>query len=121
MSILMARKGMAQLNDNGLIPASLLPSYVDEIVEYDNKNSFPVTGEVGKIYVDKFTRYSYRWSGSQYIAIINNVEIASTDTAGIVKVGPHLTIDSNGFLTINEQYINQIIDNHINALIGGEY
>ena len=43
--------GLATLDSSGRVPASQLPSYVDDVLEYDNKSAFPVTGEAGKIYV----------------------------------------------------------------------
>ena len=55
--------------DKALIPSEYLPSYVDDVLEYDNKSSFPATGETGKIYVDKSTNLTYRWSGTTYILI----------------------------------------------------
>ena len=54
---------------NGKVPASQLPSYVDDVLEYDSKSAFPATGEEGKIYVDKSTNLTYRWSGSTYIQV----------------------------------------------------
>lgn len=53
----------------GKIPAVQLPSYVDDVLEYDSVSSFPVTGESGKIYVAKDTSLVYRWSGTQYVEI----------------------------------------------------
>lgn len=53
----------------GKVPADQLPSYVDDIVEFANLASFPVTGESGKIYVAIDTGYGYRWSGSTYIKV----------------------------------------------------
>lgn len=41
----------------------------DDVLEYNNKSSFPVTGETGKIYIDKSTNLIYRWSGSTYIMV----------------------------------------------------
>jgi hypothetical protein len=43
--------GIASLNSNGKIPENQLPSYVDDVLEYANLASFPITGESGKIYV----------------------------------------------------------------------
>lgn len=60
--------GKADL-ENGKVPASQLPSYVDDVVEYGDSSEFPATGESGKIYVAKDTGYTYRWSGSMYIQI----------------------------------------------------
>jgi hypothetical protein len=55
---------------DGLVPASQLPSYVDDIVEYGNITYLPETGEPGKIYVTTDTNRAYRWSGSTYIEIV---------------------------------------------------
>lgn len=68
MSQKAATDNFAHLVD-GKVPASQLPSYVDDVVEYDSKNDFPATGEEGKIYVDKSTNLTYRWSGSTYIQV----------------------------------------------------
>lgn len=54
---------------NGKVPASQLPSYVDDVLEYASQSAFPVTGEDGKIYVDKTTNKAYRWSGSAYVEV----------------------------------------------------
>jgi len=54
---------------DGKIPAEQLPSYVDDVIEYEDKDHFPATGEGSKIYVALDTGYTYRWSGSEYIQI----------------------------------------------------
>jgi hypothetical protein len=54
---------------SGTIPASQLPSYVDDVVEYSNLAAFQATGETSKIYTAKDTNKIYRWSGSAYIEI----------------------------------------------------
>lgn len=63
-----AQAGKADLVD-GKVPASELPSYVDDVVEYANTSAFPAEGERGKIYIALDTNTSYRWGGSTYIAI----------------------------------------------------
>lgn len=68
-SLVGAKNGIATLDASGLVTASQLPSYVDDVVEYVNLASFPATGETGKIYVDTATVKIYRWSGSAYIEI----------------------------------------------------
>lgn len=62
--------GLAKLDSNGLVPASILPSYVDDVIEYANFAAFPATGETGKIYIDASASRSYRWSGSAFVEII---------------------------------------------------
>lgn len=53
----------------GKVPASQLPSYVDDVLEYPDLGSFPVTGETGKIYVATDTNKTYRWTGTVYVEI----------------------------------------------------
>lgn len=71
----------------GLVPANQLPSYVDDVLEYANFAAFPVTGETGKIYVDKATNQQYRWSGSAYINT-GGVEIEDQIVDGVTNKGP---------------------------------
>lgn len=90
--------GIASLDENGRVPASQLPSYVDDVVEgyFIDDTHFakkyltdvPVyyTPEKGKIYVDisENTEYSgktYRWSGTKYAVISETLalgEVAGT-------------------------------------------
>ena len=74
-----AVNGVATLDAAGKVPAAQLPSYVDDVKEFENKAAFPETGESDKIYVDIDTGSIYRWSGTQYIQI--NASVASADTA----------------------------------------
>jgi hypothetical protein len=53
----------------GLIPASQLPSYVDDVLNFPDLASFPSLGEVGKIYIAEDVNKTYRWSGSSYVEI----------------------------------------------------
>jgi hypothetical protein len=57
---------------DGKVPASQLPSYVDDVVEVANYAALPSTGETGKIYITIDTNKVYRWSGSAYIEIAEN-------------------------------------------------
>ena len=59
----------------GKVPASELPSYVDDIIEVANYAALPATGEIGKIYVTLDNNKIYRWSGSVYIEIASNSAI----------------------------------------------
>lgn len=70
--------GVATLGNDGKIPTSQLPSYVDDVVEFDKKSSFPETGEDGKIYVAKDTNIIYRWSGSAYVEISASLALGTT-------------------------------------------
>lgn len=61
--------GVATLGNDGKVPATQLPSFVDDVLEYPTTSSFPLTGEGGKIYLDMSTSKIYRWSGSSYVDI----------------------------------------------------
>ena len=75
-----AANGVAELDANGLVPSSQLPSYVDDVLEYSAKSSFPTTGETGKIYVDTSTNLTYRWSGTAYIEISPSLALGTTSS-----------------------------------------
>lgn len=80
-----ANGGVATLDDSGKVPSTQLPSFVDDVLEYDSESDFPETGESGKIYVTKDTNLEYRWSGTQYTQISKSIglgETASTAYAG---------------------------------------
>ncbi len=72
--------GVATLDTGGKVPSSQLPSYVDDVLEYDTKAGFPATGETGKIYVDKATNKTYRWGGSTWINITNPIALGETSS-----------------------------------------
>jgi len=77
--------GIAQLDVNGSVPSTQLPSYVDDVLEVADYASLPVTGETGKIYVvvaDETSgndTSSYRWSGSVYAMVSNTLTAADIE------------------------------------------
>lgn len=73
-------KNVAELDENGKIPASQLPSYVDDVLEFENKAAFPTTGESGKIYVAKDTNLTWRWSGTDYVEISQSIALGETSS-----------------------------------------
>ena len=75
-----AASGVAELDSNGKVPASQLPSYVDDVLEYSAKSSFPTTGETGKIYVDTSDNKTYRWSGTAYVEISPSLALGTTSS-----------------------------------------
>lgn len=64
-----AANGYCPLDASSLVPSVNLPAYVDDVVEYSTKTSFPSTGTTGVIYVALDTNKVWRWSGSTYIEI----------------------------------------------------
>lgn len=71
---------IATLGDDGKVPTSQLPSYVDDVLEYDAQSAFPSTGETGKIYVAKDTNKTYRWSGTAYTEISASLALGETSS-----------------------------------------
>lgn len=72
--------GLAELDESGKVPIAQLPSYVDDVLEYSAKSSFPTTGETGKIYVDTSNNKTYRWSGSTYTEISASLALGTTSS-----------------------------------------
>lgn len=75
-----ANSGLAELDANGKVPSSQLPSYVDDVLEYANLAGFPATGESGKIYIAQDTNKSYRWSGSAYVEVSSSLALGETSS-----------------------------------------
>lgn len=86
-----AKNGVASLDANGFVPASELPSYVDDVLEgyisddlktfyKDAEKKSAYTGETGKIYVDLDNRKTYRWSGSTYVVISETLALGTTSS-----------------------------------------
>ena len=89
--------GLAELDGNGKVPASQLPSYVDDVVDAyatytvsptgvlqniqlyaDAEHETTIVGERDKIYVNVTpgeVSYQFRWSGSQWVHIDSNAII----------------------------------------------
>lgn len=89
--------GLAELDGNGKVPASQLPSYVDDVMDAyatytvsptgvlqniqlyaDAEHKTPIVGERDKIYVNVTpgeVSYQFRWSGSQWVHIDSNAII----------------------------------------------
>jgi predicted heme/steroid binding protein len=110
--------GYAGLDGNGKVPATQLPSYVDDVVEVANYAALPATGETGKIYITLDTNFVYRWSGSVYVKIsepnavwgsITGTLSNQTDLQSALnaKVDNSRTITINGVgqdLSVNRNY-----------------
>ena len=72
--------GVAELDANGIIKTSQLPSSIDEIIEADSKSDFPTTGESSKIYIALDTNLTYRWAGTQYVEISPSLALGETSS-----------------------------------------
>ena len=91
-----ANSGVATLDSSGKVPASQLPSYVDDVINgyYNNLNdtfyedisyTTPITPEEDKIYIDLSTNKEYRWSGAVYVTI--NPSLALGEVIGTAYEG----------------------------------
>lgn len=64
----------------GKVPASQLPAYVDDVLEFASASNFPVTGESGKIYITADTNLTYRWTGTGYGVISQSLALGETSS-----------------------------------------
>ena len=82
---------VATLDENGHVPSTQLPSYVDDVIEgyiSNNKNAFysdeakteTIPAETGKIYLDIPSLKTYRWGGSTYAEISESLALGETAT-----------------------------------------
>lgn len=87
-----AASGVATLDATGHVPASQLPSFVDDVIEgYFNTadklfykeaaHTTKIAGESGKIYTDLATGTIYRFGGTTFVSISNPLDIASETEA----------------------------------------
>lgn len=72
--------GISANKITGTIASANLPSYVDDVLEYNGISAFPEDGEAGKIYVDTSTNKTYRWSGSDYVEISASLALGTTSS-----------------------------------------
>jgi Phage tail repeat like len=72
---------------NGTVPASQLPSYVDDVI--DVGSALPTVGETGKIYfisTGTNANKTYRWSGSSFIQIIASPSSTDAIAEGAINL-----------------------------------
>lgn len=108
--------GLAELDSNGKVPASQLPSYVDDVMDAyatytvsptgvlqniqlyaDAEHETPIVGERDKIYVNVTpgeVSYQFRWSGSQFIHIDSNAIIIGDITGTAYDGGKGKAMDN---------------------------
>ncbi|SIS60272.1 hypothetical protein SAMN05421786_101434 [Chryseobacterium ureilyticum] len=90
-----AANGVATLDGSGLVPASQLPSYVDDVLEgyykaadekFYKEASYTtlIAGETGKIYVSLDTNKTYRWTGSAFVYITSGAVDSVNGITGVV-------------------------------------
>lgn len=103
--------GLAQLDGSGKVPSSQLPSYVDDVLEYANRTSFPATGQDGIIYIDEATNKTYRWSGTTYVEI--SASLALGETSSTAYAGNKGKANADAIAELKSQKVNK--ENTING------
>jgi hypothetical protein len=112
--------GVAQLDANGIIPSSQLPSYVDDVLEYASNSLFPATGESGKIYLNTTNNLTYRWTGSGYAEISPSIALGETSSTAYAgdkgktttdKVNGHIANTANPHNVTKSQLGLENVDN----------
>ena len=83
--------GVAELDSNGKVPSSQLPSYVNDVIEgyynsstdrFYKESTFTtvIPPEDGKSWVDIASNKSYRWTGSVYTRVDEGVQLGETSS-----------------------------------------
>lgn len=81
--------GVATLDNDGKVPSSQLPSYVDDVIEgyyynskfyRDSAHTEEITPAAGIIYVDLPNNKTYRWSGTKYTMIASDLALGETSS-----------------------------------------
>ena len=72
--------GIVPLDENGKVASSYLPSYVDDVLEYNTRTAFPTMGESGKIYIALDTNKTYRWGGTTYAELTSSITLGETSS-----------------------------------------
>jgi len=101
--------GLAELDSNGFVKNTQLPSYVDDVLEgtwisgsiFNNPLGTAYTPESGKIYVDTTTNLTYRWSGSIYVLISTSLALGETSSTAYRGDRGKIAYDHSQLLTGN--------------------
>lgn len=99
--------GLASLDDSGKVPSTQLPSYVDDVLEFDQLDQLPKPGESGKIYVVTSTNLQYRWSGTDYVEISKSLALGETSSTAYPGDKGKTTTD----------IVNSLSDNLVNDVL----
>ena len=102
-------QGIAPLDENGKVASSYLPSYVDDVLEYNTRTTFPTTGDSGKIYVALDTNKTYRWGGTTYAELSSSVTLGETSsTAYAGDKGKKNREDINNLKNALDSFANRL-------------
>lgn len=128
------KKSKADLVD-GKVPASQLPPFDGDVLEYPSAAQFPAVGRTGRIYVAMDKNEMYRWNGSAYVKFFingtftgNGWALYPTENGGdgkwhkVIIANGALTYDSEGFDTPpGEEYAAQAdLDAEVRRAVAAE-
>ena len=105
--------GVASLNNDGKVPSTQLPSYVDDVIDSyivsgatalsagwlsATDGGSALTPETGKIYVvltdGAYKNKTYRWSGTTYVEISASPGQATESAAGIAELATQTEVNT---------------------------
>lgn len=116
--------GIATLDATGKVPASQLPSYVDDVVEVASFLALPATGETSKIYITLDNNKTYRWSGSVYVEVSASSDPVWGSITGTLSNQSDLQTALSGKANITHTHVsaditdfNESVDDRVNSLI----
>lgn len=108
-----AANGVASLDEDGKVPTSQLPSYVDDVIDSyivsgatalsagwlsATSGGSALTPETGKIYVvlssGAYLNKTYRWSGTTYVEISASPAQATESAAGIAEIATQTEVNT---------------------------
>ena len=127
--------GVAELDANGRVPSSQLPSYVDDVIEgyYENNNFYsdseytnPIIGESGKIYTNLTDNKIYRWTGSDYTVISETIALGETSSTAYRGDRGKIAYDHSQLTSGNPHNVTKTdiglgnVENKSSATIRGE-
>lgn len=72
--------------EDGQVPVSQLPGFVQDIEEYSSLANFPPNGSTAKLYLALDTTKIYRWSGSTYVEIVGAPGSTDAIPEGVVNL-----------------------------------
>lgn len=112
-SLLGANNGVATLDNDGKVPTSQLPSYVDDVIEAyvvsgatalssgwlsKTDGGSALTPETDKIYVvlssGEYQNKTYRWGGTTYVEISSSPGQATESSAGIAEIATQSEVNT---------------------------
>lgn len=112
-SLLGTNNGVATLDNDGKVPSSQLPSYVDDVIESyivsgatalsagwlsKTDGGSALTPETDKIYVvlssGEYQNKTYRWGGSTYVEISSSPAQATESQAGIAELATQSEVNT---------------------------